>query len=346
MPDFLLPVQYLRQIAEQLRVMGVAPAEWLGHCGVGLEQLDDPHYQPRVELFGELIQQALRLSEQPALGLLIGERLGVGTHGALGFAALQGGSLRQVVELLERYLAVRITLVRVQLEQDEAAQQEHLRFVPTHPLGAIEHTVIEAVMLAVKNIFDAITPGGGAISRISLPFPEPAYAELASQMYGCTVCYAQPRAAFTLTTALLDTPLRMADPAAFREAELICQRELRKLGETSSLGGRVRRLILERQNAFPSLVVTARLLCMTPRTLHRRLLAEGTSYKQVLKEVRHALALEHIRAGRLSVEEIAQVLGYSDVANFRRAFRQWEGVAPSEYLRAQGELPGAASRAT
>ena len=155
MPDFLLPVQYLRQIAEQLRVMGVAPAEWLGHCGVGLEQLDDPHYQPRVELFGELIQQALRLSEQPALGLLIGERLGVGTHGALGFAALQGGSLRQVVELLERYLAVRITLVRVQLEQDEATQQEHLRFVATHPLGAIEQTVIEAVMLAVKNIFDA-----------------------------------------------------------------------------------------------------------------------------------------------------------------------------------------------
>ena len=72
---------------------------------------------------------------------------------------------------------------------------------------------------------------------------------------------------------------------------------------------------------------------MTSRTLHRRLLAEGTSFKQVLKEVRHALALEHIRAGRLSVEEIAQVLGYSDVANFRRAFRQWEGVAPSEYLR-------------
>ncbi|WP_371921722.1 MULTISPECIES: helix-turn-helix domain-containing protein [Pseudomonas] len=57
-----------------------------------------------------------------------------------------------------------------------------------------------------------------------------------------------------------------------------------------------------------------------------------------------ALALERIRAGRLSVEEIAQLLGYSDVANFRRAFRQWEAVAPSEYLRVQGEVLRAASR--
>ena len=76
---------------------------------------------------------------------------------------------------------------------------------------------------------------------------------------------------------------------------------------------------------------TARLLYVTPRTLHRRLQREQTSYKQILREVRHALAIEHLKSGRLSVEEIAWTLGYSDVANFRRAFRQWEGVAPSDY---------------
>ncbi len=42
------------------------------------------------------------------------------------------------------------------------------------------------------------------------------------------------------------------------------------------------------------------------------------------------LALEHLKSGRLSIQEIAFLLGYSDVANFRRAFKRWEGVAPSE----------------
>ncbi|HCP03082.1 MAG TPA: AraC family transcriptional regulator, partial [Pseudomonas sp.] len=128
-----------------------------------------------------------------------------------------------------------------------------------------------------------------------------------------------------------DKPLRMADPDAFRDAEQICQRELAKLGDRNTLGDRVQRLLLERQNSFPSLETTARLLYVTPRTLHRRLQREQTSYKQILREVRHALAIEHLKSGRLSVEEIAWTLGYSDVANFRRAFRQWEGVAPSDY---------------
>jgi AraC-like DNA-binding protein len=70
--------------------------------------------------------------------------------------------------------------------------------------------------------------------------------------------------------------------------------------------------------------------------LHRRLLDEGTSYRQLLEEVRHTLAIEHLKAGRFSFEEIAFVLGYTDLANFRRAFRRWEKQSPSEYLaRAQ-----------
>ncbi|UJJ31983.1 AraC family transcriptional regulator [Halopseudomonas maritima] len=331
MSSFLLPVQYLRQIAEQLRVMGLAPEHWLTSCGVAPEQLNDPDYQPDIALLIQLVERAMTLSNEPAFGLLLGERLVVGTHGVLGFAALQAASLRQVIELLEQYLPVRTTLVNVQLQPTAQQQFEQLRFVPAHALGAAEQTIIEAITLAVKNIFDAIGLGDSSVHEVSLPFPPPAYARLASNVFGCPVRYQQPCAAFSLNSALLDKPLRMADPDAFREAEQICQRELTKLGDRNSLGDRVQRLLLERQSSFPSLETTARLLYLTPRTLHRRLQSEHTSYKQILRDVRHALAIEHLKSGRLSVEEIAWALGYSDVANFRRAFRQWEGVAPSAY---------------
>ncbi|RRV32173.1 AraC family transcriptional regulator [Pseudomonas sp. o96-267] len=331
MSDFLLPVQYLRQIAEQLRVMGASPDAWLADCGVQSQELDDQHYQPSIELFSQLMEQALVRSNEPAFGLLLGERLIISTHGALGFAALQGGSLRQVILLLERYLAVRTSLLRVRLEHEESCQREQLRFVAAYKLGSIERTVMEAILLAVKNIIDALSPGSLSIERINFPFPTPSYADLAREIFGCAVEYDQPWAAISFNQSALDVPLRMADPVAFHEAELICQRELQKISESTSLGSRIRRLMLERQTGFPSLVVAARLFYMTPRTLHRHLQAEGTSFKQILMEVRHSLALEHISSGKLSVEEIALTLGYSDVANFRRAFKQWEGVSPSEY---------------
>ncbi|MEL0169429.1 MAG: AraC family transcriptional regulator [Pseudomonadaceae bacterium] len=330
MSDFLLPVQYLRQIAEQLRVMGLAPEQWLHSCGVAPEQLTNPDFQPDITLLIRLVERATTLSNEPAFGLLLGERLVVGTHGALGFAALQAGSLRQVIELLEQYLPVRTTLLSVQLAPSAEPSIEQLRFVPAYALGAAERTLIEAIMLAVKNILDA-SLGDSGILQVSMPFPPPGDTRLAGSLFASPVVYDQPGAAFTLSSETLDKPLRMADPDAFRDAEQICRRELAKLSNRNSLGDRVQRLLLERQSSFPSLETTARLLYMTPRTLHRRLLSEHTSYKQILRDVRHALAIEHLKSGRLSVEEIAWALGYSDVANFRRAFRQWEGVAPSDY---------------
>ena len=103
------------------------------------------------------------------------------------------------------------------------------------------------------------------------------------------------------------------------------------------MGAQVRRVLLEKQNGFPSLQVTARLFHMTPRTLHRRLVEEGTSYRELLDGVRRMLAVEHVKSGRLGMDEIAYRLGYTDLANFRRAFKRWEGVAPSVYrARAAG----------
>jgi len=118
---------------------------------------------------------------------------------------------------------------------------------------------------------------------------------------------------------------------ALREAEQLCQQELAKLTRQQTLSARVRRLMLEKQGGFPTLQVSARLLNMTPRTLHRRLQDEGTSYRDILEDIRHHLAVEHIKAGKLTLQEVAYMLGYDDLSNFRRAFKRWEGVAPSAF---------------
>ncbi|MEO1269343.1 MAG: hypothetical protein AAFX99_14730 [Myxococcota bacterium] len=62
---------------------------------------------------------------------------------------------------------------------------------------------------------------------------------------------------------------------------------------------------------------------MTPRTHHRHLVQEGTSYRTLLEDVHHRLAVDHLTSGRGSIKEIAYMLGYSDDANVRRALWEW-----------------------
>jgi AraC-like DNA-binding protein len=93
-------------------------------------------------------------------------------------------------------------------------------------------------------------------------------------------------------------------------------------------------LLAERPGPFAGMDEVAVLLKTTSRTLRRRLMDEGTSFQQVLNEVRANLAKEYLRNTRMNSDDIALALGFSDAANFRQAFRKWTQHSPSEFRRA------------
>jgi AraC-like DNA-binding protein len=332
-------VQYLRLITDQVRALGADISPWLRGAGLTEPELQKPSLEIPFAVFEKLVSSALVLTREPAFGLLFGQRLQMSMHGALGYAAASSGSIREGLGLFASFSRVRFSPVAVSSE--EGPREVRVCFTETESLGAIRRPVLEALVMASSNMLAAITMNACRISSVVFPFEPPAYADLAQQLLGCKVRYHATWAGFTLPREVLDMPLGTADPVALREAVAICQRELERLGEDSAFSARVRRLLLERQNGFPSLAVTARLLHETPRTLHRRLVSEGTNFQALLEDVRHTLAVEHLRVGRFSIEELAYTLGYADLANFRRAFKRWEGVPPSEYRDRYLQQPAA-----
>jgi len=75
----------------------------------------------------------------------------------------------------------------------------------------------------------------------------------------------------------------------------------------------------------------AKRLAISPRTLHRRLAAEGTTYRDVVKGVQKELAEQYLSNSQFNVDEVATRLGFADSRSFRRAFRQWTGFSPRVY---------------
>jgi AraC-like DNA-binding protein len=91
--------------------------------------------------------------------------------------------------------------------------------------------------------------------------------------------------------------------------------------------------LLSTPGEFPKLDAIANKLSIGTRTLRRRLKGLGTSYQKILDDVKKELAIEYLQTTTLSVQEISDLLGYSEVTNFRRAFVKWVQLSPYQYRK-------------
>ncbi|MDP2189223.1 MAG: helix-turn-helix transcriptional regulator [Sphingobacteriaceae bacterium] len=89
-----------------------------------------------------------------------------------------------------------------------------------------------------------------------------------------------------------------------------------------------------KKNGFPTMEQLADWMCMSPRTLQRRLQDAGYTYRMLLQEIKLKMALEMLETRRCGLSELAETLGFSDQGSFSRSFRKWTGQAPSRYLQA------------
>jgi AraC-like DNA-binding protein len=113
---------------------------------------------------------------------------------------------------------------------------------------------------------------------------------------------------------------------------------LKELENSKTTRGRVESLlmpILHKDDA--SMDAIADKLAVSRQTLFRRLKAEGTTFERVLDELRHRLALQYLSARKVSVNETAYLVGFSDPAAFSRAFKRWTGSSPRAMRGAKAE---------
>lgn len=139
--------------------------------------------------------------------------------------------------------------------------------------------------------------------------------------------------------AFLSRPLPHADPTTVSMCEQMCCRLMEE--RRTRLG--MAKLIQHYLNAIPGTMPSmlenvARLMNMSQRTLKCRLQNEGTTFRALLAQSRGAMAQELLRDGRLSLSEIAERLGFSDLSSFSQAFRRWYGAAPSKFRKASRVL--------
>jgi len=324
-----LPAGHALELAELVSSQwNVAKETLFSGLDLSASGLAKPDARIGIDAFCALVERARSLSGEPAIGFHMGMRMRVPAHGYVGFAAMTAGTLREAVELATRYAPTRTSALRLQFAL--TGDQAILSIEELANFGAVRDCILMALVVGLWQIAEALT-GQSLRGSAEYPFPEPSYAARISSS-AFNVRYHQPRAALCFDSALLGTPLRMANPAALELAREQCERALEAL-DPHDLSARVREALPRRDGGFHSLEEVAERLGVSTRTLKRKLKVEGQAFSDLLDE----LALEHARAllrqPALTIEQVAERLGYSDVSNFGRAFRRWTGLSPAAFRR-------------
>ena len=107
-------------------------------------------------------------------------------------------------------------------------------------------------------------------------------------------------------------------------------------GDDRSLKQKIAKLIAKQHTKeliFPTLSQIANHLHVTQQTLHRRLTQEGTSFQKIKDNVRRDIAVTRLIKDRMPVNQVAELVGYSESRSFSRAFKHWTGLSPREFCK-------------
>ncbi|WP_306423245.1 AraC family transcriptional regulator [Atopomonas sediminilitoris] len=334
----LVPTSYVQALLSVAQERGV-DSELLCRLGkVSPALLANPDGRLSFIDFSYMVAEAISRSDSPGLGLAFGQKLNVSSHGMLGYAVMASSDLRQALQFVLRYykvlgLAYELELLPAAPDSDTVILQAKQSI----PLGPLAMFAVEALFASLFSIAEFLLGEKVTGHHMAFSHPRPSHHAQYQQIFAAEVSFDQPWDALTIPAHYLARPMALANPATVQMCERQCDALLAKLDVHDGLLTRVRRLLLARPGDFPSLEDAASALHTSGRTLRRHLSSEGTSYQQVLDDVRRSLALQYLET-RLPLHEIAALLGFSDASNFRRAFKQWTGNNPSQY-RAEQESP-------
>lgn len=324
-----VPGSFATHVADVAARWNVPKTALLAEIGVTSEALEDPAARISFDDFVALVSRAQRVTGEAGFGVFMGLHGRISAHGYLGFAAMTARVLGEAVELVTRFGPAQTTAIALRF--DVRGRDAVITIEEHAPSGDARESIVMATSIGVWRMGNAIT-GRELSGSADFAFPKPSFATRLEPVIGAPgrVRYDQEANRLVFPAEQLDYPLVLSDTAAMRLAREQCEKELETLARGRSLASHVSSRIVDASGAVRPLEAIARELAMSPRTLKRRLAGDGASYSSLLEERRKLRSFELLRSD-LSVDQIADQLGYSDAANFTRAFRRWTGKTPRQF---------------
>jgi AraC-like DNA-binding protein len=299
-------------------------------AGIEAADLEDQDARIPFSSYVKLMREAKALTGDPALALHFGEHVNVADMSIVGLIGLASETMLDAFLQLNRYVQLIVETERTgEGDRFQAVREKDgLWMVDTrrnpNDFPELTESAFAQLVCAPRKFDD--TP---FVLEVHVTHPKPEYAAEYERIFRCPVVFGSDRNAMRVDEAWMGREVSRLPRYVFGVLSEKAEALLAELGSAKSTKGRVESLLMPvLHTGEVNMDDIAAKLGMSRQTLFRKLKAEGVTFVGLLDELRQKLALHYLSGKKVSVNETAYLVGFSDPAAFSRAFKRWTGTTP------------------
>ncbi|MET4429719.1 AraC family transcriptional regulator [Mycolicibacterium sp. 624] len=306
---------------------GVDTEAWFAGTGLSRRQLELPETRLSYRQIIVHLRRAFRDLPPGPLGLHLGSRNAVASWGLLGFAIHSCRDVAEAIDVGTRLHRAAGSLLDVEANFSPNDITFELR--ERWPVPDLLQFMAEEASSAIVTLTRSVLGMHAGPIQVEFCYTAPLYADAYQDFFRCPVLFgtAATRIRFegTLRNHVISTGNRTQLAAAMDGVEKLACADRRQVG----IAAQVEDVLRENLQRPLTMAAIAARLAMSERTLHRRLARERRTFGEVRDKVRCQRAAHLLRLSSMPIIGVAAEVGYSDVREFRRAYRRWTGRTPS-----------------
>lgn len=300
----------------------------LAEHGMSLADLGKPDTHIPIHWIEKLLNDS---AFDPALiGIYSASRAQLTTQGPLSILLMTSSCIRDALRLTLKFSPLLTTAVSLMLEEDE--HRAYLFISTNTHCKSFNRLIVFYIAAAIRRLV-LLATGTTPDMVMELAMSKPEGLKSSALFDPRLWKFDAPANCLVMPLSVLDLSGHFVDPVSHRIARQACEEALAANGEHVLIVDKVRALLLKSTTAYPSQDELAQRLHLSRSTLKRQLALEKTSFNALLQEAKKQHAMKLLGKKEVSLQAIAEQLGYADQSNFSHAFKKWTGKTPASYRR-------------
>jgi len=287
--------------------------------------------------YTRMIINALDITGDPALGLKIGSQINLLEYGIWGYAIISCATVRETMEVWLKYwdLCGELVDVSANIDKDDLIWDITPIFHSDDPRVTV--FAMEEWLSGTNRSHQSIHGRILAIKEMHLSYPKPDHVALYKKITSKPIVFGAERNRIILSTQFLNDPVPSTNPIIREMSEKQCRVLLEKFKHKDEFIEEIQKIILTSMGNFPKAEEVSKKMNLSLRSLYRNLKERNKTYMDILDEVRTRISMEYLKNTNLTIDQISDLIGFSETTTFRQAFKKWTGVSPTQF-RHKSEL--------